>query len=706
MGNIHARQRPSFALPGRAADIDACRRKLDALQVTCYKRQPALHPDSPGFLRVDPVKSEVADCCDWVGSRGPSPIHRLWYVADSAGRVSQLGPADIGADGKPSRIYNVLGPELTVPRGEAFSCSGLGELRPGEQHNEPTLAVLVEGERGRLVVTCRLGRLYSNPLGELHFFPCGGSLTEPHTVRAAQVAPLVTMSYGMRNVCLHTGAAPGYSPPVGLQAAHGRTAKGRADVREEAQEAASSCASHAAVLSSAVLGALRVIESGTAEQQRTKLDEVRRELGHARRLATQDCVTRVNAFLQKAEPAVCLAEANSALVQEGLPPIPQGATAAEDLAHMRRMSQELASRHSTSRAVGVLAKCAHVGGGAPPRHGRTDLDSACGQIAGASRALAAVHGATPGQRELAVKALQASLQAVPVDTPRLADCRAAADRYVDLAAHERCLGLIGGKPGGDEGAAAVEFLHEVESGGRDAGCEEYECLKKIDASHRTNTALRALKASATLRAGKPLLAAVRGACAKDHRRLLASAEAHMDGDPQWSALLHEAQNSGPEECAEAVEKYVVGVDSTRVNAVKECQAPPVGTRPQRPQRRRAKLGEWGLGGAKATAGGVAFVAGDVGAAAADRAAAGVSPLPTARDPEGTRSWKRLYNQKYAEAITAAKKKIRPGRTDYHAVELSGEQLAEAKKAAQSQARDAIAAARQPPSSSATSAESA
>jgi hypothetical protein len=581
MGNsihgIHARPRPTFALPGRVGDQEACARRLDALQASCNRRVWDGHPDSPDFLRVAPVSDEVARCCDQVGTRAASHVPRLWYVARASGEVYMLGAADV-TSGHPSHIYNILGPDYTVPAGQAYECTGLGGLSPGTHDNTAALAVLVTATRGKAHVDCRLGRLYGHPTAnQLHFVPCGAPHTEARVVRAAQVAQLVTTSQGMREACLKHGQAPGHEAPQHLQSAYAKTTAGRADVRQKAEAAATACAAHAAVLRGAVQAALASIEAGTSIEQRRTLNHVREELQHAQQLPRAhlgQCVDRVQRFLAKAEPAVCLAEANAALIAEDLPPIPQGATAQEDLLHMRHRAQELAHMDVGSGAVGILQRCQGGAAVALP-HGRTDLDNACGRIPIVARMLQAVHEAPPGKRPEAVHEMLDALRAAPAGTAGLADCERDARKYLEASRGERCLSLIKGKPGQNQAQAAINFLNDVERGRREVDCETYECLKRIDATQSTTTAKLALEAASGIKAGEPLMRAVREACRKNHGRLLKDAQAHMTGESQWGALLHEAQEEGEEgePCVEAVEHYIVGVNAAQQEALEECEQP-------------------------------------------------------------------------------------------------------------------------------------
>jgi hypothetical protein len=537
-----------------------------------------------------------------VGTRpAAGDVPELWYVARASGEVYMLGAADV-IDGKPSRIYNILGPDYTVPVKQAYQCTGLGVLSPGMHNNTAALAVLVNATQGKAHVDCRLGRLYGHPTAlsgsadQLHFVPCGAPHNEARIVRAAQVAQLKTMSQGMREACLRHGQAPGYEAPQHLQSAHAATAAGRADVRETAEAATRACAAHFAVLRKAVQAALASIEAGTSKQQRKTLEHVREELKHTE--DTEDtegteglkvpaaCINSVNEFVKRAEPAVCLAEANDALIAEGLPPIPQGANAEEDMLHMRRKAKQLAKMHVSSEAVGILQHC--TGKSVVPSHGRTNLDIACGRIPIIARMLQAVHKAPPGQRPKAVQEMLDALRAAPPDRVH-ADCQTAAERYLEASHGERCLMLIKGKPGQDQAQAAINFLNDVERGRHEVDCETYECLKRIDAEQGTMTAKRALEAASGIKAGQPLMRAVREACHKNHSRLLKDAEAHMTGDDQWLALLQGAQEKGEqgEPCVEAVEHYIVGVNEAQQEALEECDEQPAPKAAARPPRSAA-----------------------------------------------------------------------------------------------------------------------
>jgi len=574
MGNIHAYSRPSYGLMGRKRDRSACERKLDALQVHCRRRVPSLSLHSPDFLRAPGVDKVVKECCDWVGTRDPSskPVPHLWYQYTPQGIVNVLGPADMGPNGRPKKIYNVL--ELTdyvLGGRRAYPCSGLGNLRPGAHHATPALAIILEEDAHRKVyVVCRLGRLDSDGSSfELHFHPCGSK--EGYLVMPEQVAELHQPLPPGMEACVQHGTTPGHAGPEHLQQAHKATAPGRvSQARSLALEATQSCARSSRALSDAVRVASEALRSGTGSQQREALKKVREELSHAQahRLIPQQCQDSVTRFAREADPVVCLAEANEALTQEGHEPIPVGATAMEDVAHMTQREAKLREEHSTSRAVGILSSCLKQP--KPRGHARTDLDDACGSIPAVATALQKVHDSPPGDRPNRVEALRALLQALPTTTSGLRECDNAAAAYVDAAQRDRCRGLIGARPGESLSAAIGALLLDARSGRREVDCNVYQCVRDMDRGIYAGMAEEALEASSALKHGGKLMGAVQSAC-KKHQSSLEAAARHMTGKEEWNRLLQEASDSGDFKCHDAVADYIVGVANSLKNDQEACR---------------------------------------------------------------------------------------------------------------------------------------
>lgn len=559
MGNVHDRKRPTYLLPGRRRDRSDCERKLNALQVECYKREPHLSPHSPDFLRAKRVKNVVDDCCSWLGTSRPGHSNStMWYESDAQGTVYVLGPADMDSNNKPVRIHNVL--QLDSPpvsSSNAHQCTALGDIAPHRHNNEPALAIVVEEVGSKVQAVCRLGRLYTDPNDDsiLHFFPCGFGHDRAYVVRQEQVAALLPpFPPGMQERCLRHGAAPGH------RGAPGSGVHPRRQTREEAQQALSNCASTAATLTTAVQAALHAIESGTsAKVQRDALEKVKAELRHAESgFASEKCKSKVLVFLRKAEPIVCLAEANAALREEGHEEIPMGATEAEDIAHMQTIAKKLRHTHSTSRAVGVMMRCLKEKShalDAGVSHARTDLDKACEKIPAIADILNEVHNASSQKKRLAVQKLQTILPHIALSSTDRKECMNAANKYLSAANDDRCRDLVGARPGDDLARAALNRLYQVRSGEHGVDCEEYECLKHIDNQNETNTAEEALTTSELIETAKNRVSELRSKCNR-HSRTLQAALDHLGSDREWEMLLDEAKKSNDSKCQDAVYEYI------------------------------------------------------------------------------------------------------------------------------------------------------
>lgn len=546
----------------------------------------------------------VENCCDWMGTSNPGTVSSMWFESDPQGRVYVLGPAELsGASRKPTRIHNVLSPAApVVSPAHAFECRPFGELAPRHHSNEPVLSVVVEQIGSELVPVCRLGRLYSDPgdSAVLHFFPCGAQSSHAFQVRPEQVAALIPpFPPGMEERCLTTGAAPGHV------AAPGSGTPTRRRVRDEALGALTKCARTAATLTAAVQKALTIAESSSssAVSRRHALDRVKEEIEHAKDFASSECLAAAGAFVAKAEPLVCLAEANEALRAEGHEAIPMGASEQEDIAHMRAIANRLAHTDGSSRAVGVLSSCLghrpHPSSSSPlGQHARTRLDASCGALPELKGFLDGIHQARPEDRQAAVERLDNALDHLPSSRRDAAvRCKEATEVFSRTASDDHCRKVLGARRPEDIPRAALDLLSRVRHDGQIIGCEEYECLRQADDKTGTRVAESALEESSVLRNAHELLPRVRDACGDPStsgkiKKLLSQAETHLSGEPEWTALVQEAEREKKDKCALAASAFMAGAADAYMQAARKCGSPEYGNLKQsRAAARAAHLRE-------------------------------------------------------------------------------------------------------------------
>lgn len=575
MGSGGSRYQALKPNAARTSARDICPDKLDALQVSCRQNKIHWALDAPNFLHAEPIHADLKRCCRSVGNRSPRYRQHmtLWYVSDPSGAVRQLGPADIGLRGKPTHIYNLIGPDELLPPGVVHKARQLGEIHLEDYKSTPALAIVI-GRDGKL--GCHLGRLFGNstvprdePSG-LRFIPCGTKTV--YKVRREQVALLETMPQGM-SVCLSSvggGGAPGPSAPRVVQEARTRRASG---ALKEGRQAAQSCAATAATLTRLITEALEVMASKAPPRvQRRAVKAVKDEITHASAHAPHPCTSAALDFVRVADRQVCLREINDALQKDGVEAI-EGATAEEEAHTVKRLAMYMETHYPSLASTRVLNKCLSLFDPGAAAAAPSQLDAACAAVPGMKASLQHVHDApNTHEKRRAIAKLLRAIKFIQND-PNAEQCRDAAVRFLTSVDQERCREVLGARPGIDERSAALSLAAACASGQcASPTCEQYNCLKAVDERETLDLAEEAIQSYIAHHDpnSKRRLSKVRRSCADFDA--LPDALTDLTSDDAWESLATEAVDHEESDCFDAAADYVVNVFRKAEKADKLCSS--------------------------------------------------------------------------------------------------------------------------------------